>query len=176
MQTLNGNGITLTPLNEFDLELVRNWRNSPQIANNMEFRGYIGVDDQINWFKNLDCKSNYYFVVSYQSKKIGLIHLNKIDTLHKSAHAGLFIAENEFTGTGISLGASLLILSFGFNNLKLQTIYAKIKQNNTLALQYNTGLGFVFDSQLNNEFCLYKLTKANFEAQKPTLEKLAKVI
>ncbi len=176
MQALKSQNIILTPIQEEDIELLRNWRNAPQISNNMEFRGYISPEDQKQWFKSLNTEINYYFIVNYRQRKIGLIHLNKFDSANASAHAGLFIAEKEFTGTGISLGASLLILTFGFSVLNLKNIYAKIKHNNNLALQYNTGLGFVFEEYLNNDFSLYKLSKETFEQKKAGLEKLAQVI
>lgn len=176
MQKLNSQSITLTTLCEDDLELLRNWRNTPQISGNMEFRGYITSEEQIKWFKGLYNSTNYYFIINYQECKIGLIHLNKFDDREKSAHAGLFIAEKEFTGTGISLGASLLILSYAFEELNLQIVYAKIKRDNLSALEYNMGLGFVLEEHLNDAFSLYKITKQAFNNNKPLLVKLAQVI
>jgi RimJ/RimL family protein N-acetyltransferase len=176
LEELKSNSITLTKLNEGNLELLRNWRNTPEISKNMEFSGYITSEDQKIWFNNLCNETNYYFIIHYQNRKIGLIHLNKFDPDIASAHAGLFIAENEFTGTGISLGASLLLLTYAFDELKLDIVYAKIKRNNLSALEYNSGLGFVFEKTLNESFSLYKTTKHDFLEKKSILIKLAKVI
>jgi RimJ/RimL family protein N-acetyltransferase len=176
LQTLKNQCITLTRLDEDSLELLRTWRNTPQISDNMEFRGYISQENQEQWFKNLCTETNYYFIINYQGRKIGLIHLNKFEDENASAHAGLFIAEKEFTGTGISLGASLLILTYAFDELKLETIYAKIKRDNLSALKYNSGLGFVFEKNLNDNFSLYKTNKQDFSDRKSILEKLAQVI
>lgn len=176
MQKLNNQSITLTTLCEADLELLRSWRNTTQISDNMEFRGYISSEEQIKWFNSICNSTNYYFIINYQGCKIGLIHLNKFDDSEKSAHSGLFIAEKAFTGTGISLGASLLILSYAFEELNLQIIYAKIKRDNLSALQYNKGLGFVLEAHLNDAFSLYKTTKEAFNNNKPLLVKLAQVI
>jgi RimJ/RimL family protein N-acetyltransferase len=142
----------------------------------MEYRGHITSEDQNLWFRNLCAKTNYYFIINYQNRKIGLIHLNKFDHENSSAHAGLFIAESEFTGTGISLGASLLILTYAFDELKLDIVYAKIKRDNLSALKYNSGLGFVFERNLNESFSLYKTTKSDFLEKKSMLIKLAQVI
>jgi RimJ/RimL family protein N-acetyltransferase len=142
----------------------------------MEYRGHITSEDQNLWFRNLCAKTNYYFIINYQNRKIGLIHLNKFDHENSSAHAGLFIAENEYTGTGISLGASLLILTYAFDELKLDIVYAKIKRDNLSALKYNSGLGFVFERNLNESFSLYKTTKSDFLEKKSMLIKLAQVI
>ena len=176
MQILKNHGITLTKLDEGSLEILRNWRNAPEISSNMEYRGHITSEDQNLWFRNLCAKTNYYFIINYQNRKIGLIHLNKFDHENSSAHAGLFIAESEFTGTGISLGASLLILTYAFDELKLDIVYAKIKRDNLSALKYNSGLGFVFERYLNESFSLYKTTKSDFLEKKSMLIKLAQVI
>jgi RimJ/RimL family protein N-acetyltransferase len=176
LEELKSNSITLTKLNEGNLELLRNWRNTPQISKNMEFSGYITSENQHLWFSNLCTKTNYYFIIHYQNRKIGLIHLNKFDHDRSSAHAGLFIAENVFTGTGISLGASLLLLTYAFDELNLDIVYAKIKRNNLSALRYNSGLGFVFEKNLNESFSLYRITKSDFHEKKSLLIKLSQVI
>lgn len=176
MQILKNHGITLTKLDEGSLEILRNWRNAPEISSNMEYRGHITNEDQSLWFRNLCTKTNYYFIINYQNRKIGLIHLNKFDHENSSAHAGLFIAENEYTGTGISLGASLLILTYAFDELKLDIVYAKIKRDNQSALEYNIGLGFVFEKNLTESFSLYRISKDNFLKKKSLLIKLAQVI
>ena len=173
MRKLNEYGITLTELAEDDIELLRGWRNTPEIANNMEFNGHISSNEQINWFANLNKKPNYYFIISHQNIKIGLIHLNEIDKENQSAHAGLFIAEKKYTGTGVALGASLMLLAFAFNELKLNTVFAKVKQSNTGAINYNKGLGFAFNQHLNSTFDLYSLTPKLFEVKFNSLKKLA---
>jgi UDP-4-amino-4,6-dideoxy-N-acetyl-beta-L-altrosamine N-acetyltransferase len=176
LEELKSNSITLTKLNEGNLELLRNWRNTPEISSNMEYRGHITSEDQHLWFSNLCTKTNYYFIINYQNRKIGLIHLNKFDHDKSSAHAGLFIAENEFTGTGISLGASLLLLTYAFDELNLDIVYAKIKRDNLSALKYNSGLGFVFEKNLNESFSLYSITKSDYIEKKSLLIKLSQVI
>jgi RimJ/RimL family protein N-acetyltransferase len=176
LQIFESHGITLTKLNEDDLELLRNWRNTPEISDNMEFRNYISKEEQESWFRSLSLNTNLYYIISYHQRKIGLIHLNNFDHERASAHAGLFIAEKEYVGTGVSLGASLHLLTYAFEELKLKVVYAKVKRDNLSALKYNSGLGFVFDRHLNNEFSQYLTTKVDFDSRKSLLLKLAKVI
>ncbi|MBP9187821.1 MAG: GNAT family N-acetyltransferase [Bacteroidia bacterium] len=177
MRKLNEYGITLSELAEADIELLRGWRNAPEIAENMEFNEHITSVQQKIWFNNLSKKPNYYFIITHQNNKIGLIHLNEFDNQNQSAHAGLFIAEKKYTGTGVSLGASLMLLTFAYNQLKLKTVYAKVKQTNKAAINYNLGLGFVFSKRLNSQFDLYHLTPElfnnKFDALKILAEKLA---
>ena len=170
---IKGFGITLEVLQEQHLELVRSWRNSPEIAAMMEFNQHITAVEQLEWFKTLAQNTNCYFVIRYNNQLIGLTHLNKFDDEAKTAHAGLFIADKRYFGTGISYGVSLLILHHGFNALNLNAIFAKVKTSNAAALAYNKILGYTFEQTLNNTFGLYKLTKLAFA---PNSERLSKLL
>jgi RimJ/RimL family protein N-acetyltransferase len=171
---IKGFGITLEELQEQHLELVRTWRNSAEIAAMMEFNQYISAQEQMTWFNNLVQTTNCYFVIRYNNQLIGLTHLNKFDEEAGTAHAGLFIADKRYFGTGISFGVSLLILHHGFYTLNLNTIFAKVKTSNAAALAYNEILGYTFEQSINNAFSLYKLTKSAFEPNEKKLSKLLK--
>ncbi len=56
-------------LREKDIELIRQWRNSPQINQFMEFRGNISPEKQREWFKSVNNFDNFYFIIEYQGKK-----------------------------------------------------------------------------------------------------------
>lgn len=172
---LTSGNTTLIPLDELGIEQVRIWRNKPEISKNMEFSGYISETDQLNWFNSLAKETNYYFIIHYKQKQIGLIHLNKFNEKEQSAHAGLFIGEDTYTGTGASISASLLLLSFAFEELNLEFVYAKVKRNNKPAIDYNIGLGFEFEQEINASFCLYKTHRNAFDKQKTRLQKLAQM-
>jgi RimJ/RimL family protein N-acetyltransferase len=172
MNQIEGYGIILQPLNINTIQLVRNWRNQDQIRSQMEFQEVISPTEQLIWFQKLDKQANQYFVIQIDLKLVGLIHLKNIDLKNKIAEAGLFIGENTFVGTGISLGASILMLEYAFNNLGLITVQAKVKNNNTIAQQYNQLLGFKNKNQLNDNFSIWELSKSEFEVLRATLIKL----
>ena len=72
-------GITLTRLREDDIELVRKWRNSPGIQQYMEYREFITEEMQKKWFESINNLQNFYFIIEYENKKIGLINTSNID-------------------------------------------------------------------------------------------------
>lgn len=172
MNQIDGYGIILQPLNTNTIQLVRNWRNQDQIRSQMEFQEVISETEQSIWFQKLDKQANQYFVIQIDVKPVGLIHLKNIDLKNKIAESGLFIGESTFVGTGISLGASILLLEYAFDNLGLITIQAKVKNNNTIGQQYNQLLGFKNKSQLNDNFSIWELSKSEFEIVRPSLVKL----
>ena len=46
MRILQGYGLTLRQLEEKDIEMVRQWRNDPQVSDYMAFRGHISRQQQ----------------------------------------------------------------------------------------------------------------------------------
>ncbi len=169
MEIIANYGIILEPLKINTIETVRLWRNQIEVSQFMEFRNEISKEEQLIWFQKIQKTNSEYYLIKKEEHYIGLIHLNPIDFRTKSAEAGLFIGNNKFNGTGITLGASILLLEHAFNKLGLESIFAKVKNSNSNAIKYNKLLGFMEDKPHNTEFTIYKLKKEQFYNIKPKL-------
>jgi len=75
MLVLKQYGVTLTRIDEANIELVRYWRNQSDIINFMEYKNYITPSNQKKWFASVNNKWNYYFIIEFENKKIGLINV-----------------------------------------------------------------------------------------------------
>lgn len=170
MLDLSQSGIAIKALTLADIELVRQWRNSPSILNNMEYQLEISVEKQFLWFNSLPNQTCYYFIIWVNEVKVGLVHLNKFE--NNTAHVGLFIGNESYVGTGVSLGASVLILSFAFEELQLNQLFAKVKITNQIAIGYNQSLGFEFSNALNDTFSEFIITKQKYLQKADYLKKL----
>ena len=164
---MKGFGLELKPLSESTLEQVRQWRNDEQTKQYMEFRGEISSENQQKWFSSI--QNAYYFIIYSGSVPIGLIDLKKIDFMSKTAESGLLIGNKDFVGTGITLGASILLLDFAFDQLGLESVNAKISKENHEAEKYNQLLGFELNQSVNSEFRIWTLKKAMYLKKKTTL-------
>lgn len=122
------------------LELLRNWRNAPEIRRHMEYQAYISPEMQDQWFTRIHTIEHYYFVILESTKPIGLIHLSAVDD--QTGQAGLFIGDPKYQGSTVPIRASLSLLDFAFNTLYLKNVTAKVKRDNLTAIQYNSALGF----------------------------------
>lgn len=153
------------------LELIRNWRNSPDIAMYMEYQVYITPEKHQEWYKQVVLNNDYYFVIHAADKPIGVTHINLFDEKNETAHVGLYIADKQARGTGFALKASLAILDFGFNNLGLNRIYAKTNQQNNEALSYNQFLGFEVATKNSSGFWLLEMDKQHYFSKRKELLK-----
>ena len=156
-------GVVLKGLTKDQIEIVRDWRNAHEISQFMEYKEYITPQMQDNWFNSLDEFADFYFIIEYKAQQIGLIHISNIDWKSSSAHAGLFIGNADFLNTHVPLLSSLAMLDAFFLIFNISKVYAKVLQSNTVAVRYNTNLGFKpFEPQDKHEFQQYLLTKEDY--------------
>jgi len=127
--------VKLIRLGKEDIELVRTWRNAPEIQARMEYREYITAEMQAAWFNKIDNVNNFYFLVSIQDKYIGLINAADIDWDENIA-GNCGILESAKTTE-----ASLLFTDTGFCS-GLGHLYAKILKDNTPSIYYNQTMGY----------------------------------
>lgn len=169
-------GVTLKQLTEDKIELVRNWRNDPKIARFMEYRDHITPEMQTQWFKKINNDNNYYFIIEFEEKEIGLINIRDIDYKKKEGEGGIFIYNDDYLNSTVSFQASLCLYDFAFDELGLDRIIAHIMKDNKRAISYNKIIGL--KKQLNQEEFdnqLYILVKDDYFKSRSNLLKLLNI-
>lgn len=169
---LSSKNIELRLLDESTIEILRKWRNSSDVTQFMEYQEVISVEAQKRWFENLSKENNYYFIIYTDNNPIGMIHLGDVNTTSRTAESGMFIAEKDYRGTGLAFSASLLLLKFAFEDLGLEELFAKVKNDNIQAQDYNKLLGFQEKRKLNDDFSQWSLEKRIYELKMPFLKQL----
>lgn len=165
-------GITLIRLCEEDLELVRQWRNSPRIQQTMEYREHISLEMQQEWFRKVNNNSNYYFVIEYEGKKIGLINGKDIDWEKQQLEGGVFFWDEKYYSTFVPAMASLILTELCFTLFNWKVAYARILKINTQAIQYNLALGYeLCEGQEDVGNQLYRLSPERFAKRTAPLRK-----
>lgn len=135
-------GITLERLYEKDIEMVRQYRNSPEIRRYMHFKQHITKKMQRQWYQSIDNHSNYYFIIHYDNKKIGLINIKNIDWVNNTSESGLFLWDWHYVDSPAPLLASLLLSEYGFGFLQGVKSFIRILQDNKKAIDFNKSIGF----------------------------------
>lgn len=135
-------GVTYKRVQESDIELIRYWRNRDFIRNTMQFQEYITPFMQKEWFKKINNPFNYYFIVEYEEKKIGLINCKDTNE-QRVAEGGIFLWDQSYWNTMIPAYASLTMLEVVFEEIKSgDTSVITVLKSNTHALQFNQLLGY----------------------------------
>jgi UDP-4-amino-4,6-dideoxy-N-acetyl-beta-L-altrosamine N-acetyltransferase len=167
-------GITLSQLQEADIQLVRQWRNDPEVGRFLLTQTNITEEQQEKWFKSLDTEHNKYFIIKYKEKKIGLCQLRFIDFKEETAEPGIFIYEEKYRNSILGFQAIFSLLDYAFYDLELEMVYADFLDSNQRAIKFNEAFGFeMADNGEEGEdkgYKRYTLTKGNYRKKSKNLK------
>lgn len=138
-------GVVLRRLGHGDIEMVRRWRNDPEVSRYMAFREEITPDMQERWFRGLDPRTQFFYVIEQAGRALGLANLKDYDAARASAEGGIFIADPAARDGQLGLAAILALYDWGFESLSLDEIVAHILADNPRAIRFNQALGFRID-------------------------------
>lgn len=161
---LAGYGVTLTRLAASDLELVRAWRNSPEIRDYMVYREHISEEMQRRWFASINNRNNFYSVIHYEGQAIGLSHTKNIDWSTMTGEGGMMIWSKAHQNSNVPFLAALLGTDWMFNQLGMNAIIGRVLKTNKRALRYDRALGYVFDApDPDSDVVIGRLTPDSYE-------------
>lgn len=165
-------GITLSRIKEEDIELVRYWRNKPDIKNTMIYRKYISKPQQKKWFASINNNNNYYYLIIYNNERIGLIYNKNVENKDSSSEAGIFFWNKKYDY--VPFLASLLLCEIGYYVLFGGDSYIKVLRSNNRAMDYNRLLGYkIIENDPELDYIRMKLTRDSF---KDSTEKIRKTV
>ena len=151
---LSFNGVSLKVLSSEDLELVRIWRNSPEVSSFMYSEDQISADQQVRWFEKINQdSSSIYWVITHNKIKVGLASITAIDYNLSSCFLASYLGEPESRSKGIGSKVELLIIQYVFNVLKLNKLRCEVFVTNERGIRIHEKFGFRREAYFR-EHCL----------------------
>lgn len=156
---INKYGISLKRLQVEDIELVRQWRNLPDVKQYMEYQQCVTPIMQQQWYEQLNPKNDFYFIIEHNTTKIGVINVARINWETKIGECGIFIGHQDYQKSPVVAIAVLSLLDFAFEQLQLTRTIVKVHNNNKKAVKYNTTIGYkpLEHKQAHKDFKYYYL-------------------
>lgn len=178
MLTIKQYGITLTRINPNDIELVRYWRNRQSVNVYMDYREYITPEMQVKWFKSVNNKFNYYFIIEFEGKKVGLINAKNFSYENGFGEGGIFIWDENYINSFAAVFSTLALLNFVFFKIKLCKLsQARILHDNDRAKHYNQLIGYKLAADQEKVFNqLYTLSLDDYLKNGNKLNEAAKIL
>lgn len=170
-------GISFHLLKEQDLEMVRQWRNNPVVANNYEYREHITPDMQADWFKTVNNINNLYTVIEYNGEKIGVINIKNIDWDRRECEGGIFLPDPKYHHSGLPAIISYITTEIIFTMFDWNTGVAHVLRENTSVQQFVKMLGYELQpgqEEVSNQ--KYTITRESFERKGPKILKAISVL
>lgn len=148
------NNINIRSITMNDTDNVVKWRNSDLVMNNFIDRNELTKDIHENWLKTRVFNKEVFQFVAHDIDKnldFGSTYLKNIDSLHKKAEIGIFIGDDNYIGKGYGSQIAKKTIDFGFYELKLNKIYARILSYNKASYDMFIKLGFCKDALLRED-------------------------
>lgn len=166
-------GVTIKPLAEDDLEMVRHWRNSPEIAQHMLDQSYITAESQRKWFNGLQHdESRAYWVAWFKDEPIGVVSLVNINRTEGTAEPGMYIYPQQYRNNIVPFCAAFILNDYAFEELGLTLLLGKIFTDNEASIRFHEKCGYVQVSErmpthkmtnVAKQLLHYELSEANYK-------------
>lgn len=149
---LAGKFATLRELIPEDAEMTFRWRHC-QRAHSLN-KGASTIEQQRQWILARKNYEELNFIIQYKDIPVGMIALQDISKMHKSAMTGRFlIAEQAIVGSApVAFETELLLLDYAFDVLKLHKIYGLVREDNMGVLRLRSYLGYHQDGVLRDHY------------------------
>lgn len=135
---------SIRPIEERDLELLLNWRNSERIHSLMLTDHKITWEEHYQWFKKIsEYEPKRNFVFEYKNKPIGYMGYTDYDEINKTCSPGAYLGDVE---RDVPIDAALYLfyiaVEYAFKVLKREALITTVFKNNKRALKIDKILGY----------------------------------
>lgn len=142
-------GLMLRPVEERDLEAVRQLRNDHSTWINLTDPRPLTASDQKAWLDGLNLRSGRFYFVAHlmDNPFIGLVRMDEYDPQNQSLRVGADVVP-ELRGQGHGRQIYRAILKYGFDHLNLHRIWLAVLESNARAIRLYERAGFIHEGRL----------------------------
>ena len=135
--------VKLIPFQEADIELVRQWRNLPEVSKYMYTDDQITAEEQKNWFERIKIDaSQKYWIIEYDNMKLGLVSIYNIKLDFKHCSWAFYLGNTEVRGAGIGSKVEYTILNYVFETMQFNRLMCEVFSFNEKVIQMHNKFGF----------------------------------
>ncbi|MFB3786174.1 MAG: UDP-4-amino-4,6-dideoxy-N-acetyl-beta-L-altrosamine N-acetyltransferase [bacterium] len=148
-----GKNITLRALEDRDVEILRGWRNHPELRQLHFSTLPLSQAGQRRWYEQYsDQASTLVFIIENEAgHPIGYTLLKNLDHKNRQAEIGLHL-DPAFQGQGYGTNAFRALIRFGFEELNLHRLALQVFDFNERAIRMYEKLGFRVEGRLREAF------------------------
>jgi len=134
-------------------DVVR-WRNNPENRHAFFQAKTLTLEDQANFLETYEARHRVDLVLTTGAlgKAVGVFALARLDT---DPEFGLLIGDKSYRGRGLATAATIAMLQFGFDWLRLPRIWAHTQPTNKATGRLNAKMGFTVDSEVTRNGVAY---------------------
>lgn len=128
-------------MRETDLELVRTWRNAPEVASKMYTRHHISASEHRDWWtQTRDREDQQYFLYEEADEPLGVVGFTQIDRDNGNCFWAFYASPSAPRGTGSRM--EFLALEHVFGTLRLHKLSCEVLAFNEPVIRLHKKFGF----------------------------------
>jgi UDP-4-amino-4,6-dideoxy-N-acetyl-beta-L-altrosamine N-acetyltransferase len=135
--------LRLINLEEKHIEMVRQWRNMPEVSEYMYTSDVISPDQQNKWYRSINsdptCK---YWIIEYSGRSLGLASLSGISKTLDSCYWAYYLGDSSVRGKGIGAKVEFSVITYVFDTLKLNKLRCEVFTFNEKVISLHEKFGF----------------------------------
>jgi UDP-4-amino-4,6-dideoxy-N-acetyl-beta-L-altrosamine N-acetyltransferase len=155
-----GEKVTLRALEDKDKEVLRGWRNHPELLKYQCSSFPISEAEQNRWYDSYAANGSYHiFIIEDEARdSIGYTITKNIDHKNRCAEIGIYL-DPKTQGQGYGKDAFQALMKYCFYELNLHRLYLVVFAFNTRAIDLYKKLGWQIEgtwreaSFKNNQYC-----------------------
>ena len=135
--------IQFIPVQEEHLEMIRNWRNSEEVAKYMYTNDQITAEQQIAWYEKIKTdKSQQHWVIRKESESLGLVSLYSIKPQFKTCYWAYYLGSEASRGVGIGAKIEYKLINYVFEEMKFNKLICEVFVFNESVIKLHEKFGF----------------------------------
>ena len=143
--------IEFIPIKENNLQMILDWRNAPEVRENMYTSHEISITEHKRWFDCLEKdNSKAYFIATINGTECGVVGFSEINSVKGVATWAFYCSPNALRGSGSLM--EFFALEYAFNKLHLHKLRCEVLSFNKAVVKLHTKFGFIIEGQHRDAF------------------------
>ena len=135
--------VELREIRSGDMDILRDWRNMPEISRYMYSDHHITTEEHEKWFNRIiHDKSTKYWIIVCDQEDVGLVNLYDIDNQNSRCYWAFYISSPNVRGKGVGSFVDYAVLNYVFDKMGLNKLCCEVLGFNEPVVRMHKKFGF----------------------------------
>jgi UDP-4-amino-4,6-dideoxy-N-acetyl-beta-L-altrosamine N-acetyltransferase len=168
-----------------DQEMIRQWRNLPEVGKYMYTDHQISPEEHEKWFQRaLRNPASRYWIIVCEGEDVGLVNLYALDQQNRRCYWAFYIASADVRGKGVGTYVEYRVIRYVFDELGLNKLCCEVLGFNEAVVNMHKRFGFhqeglfrehIFKAGEFHDVVSLALLHTDWEVKKPEIEEKLRV-
>lgn len=146
--------ISLRDVQPEDKDMIRNWRNLPEVRKYMYTDHEISPEEHERWFQGIaGDPTRKYWIIVLDDEDVGLVNLYDIDPRNKRCYWAFYVASPSTRGRGVGSFVEYSTLHYVFDELRFNKLCCEVLTSNQPVIDMHRSFGFVQEGFYRRHIC-----------------------